>query len=38
MNPISKDKLEQKVINVILDFYRPYLQKDGRKKLAEIIN
>jgi len=37
MNPIPKEELEQKVINAILDFYRPYLQKDGRRKLAEII-
>jgi len=37
MNPIPKQELEQKVINAILDFYKPYLQKDGRRKLAEII-
>jgi len=31
MNFIPKEELEQKVINAILDFHRPYLQKDGRK-------
>jgi len=37
MNPIPTEEPEQKIINVILDFYSPYLQKDGRKKLAETI-
>ena len=37
MNFMPKEELEQKVINAILDFYRPSLQKDGRIKLAEII-
>ena len=37
MNPIPKEELEQEVIKAVLDFYRPYLQKDGRKKIAEII-
>ncbi len=37
MNPIPKEELEQEVIKAVLDFYRPYLQKNGRKKIAEII-
>jgi hypothetical protein len=37
MNPIPKEELEEKVIEAVLDFYRPYLQKDGRNRLAEII-
>lgn len=37
MNPIPKEELERKVINAILDFYRPYLQKDGQRKLVDII-
>ena len=38
LNPISKDELEQRVINFVLDFYGQYLQKGGQAKLAEIIN
>ena len=37
MNPIPKKILEGKVIDTALDFYRPYLEKTGRKKLAEAI-
>ena len=37
MNPIPKEELEQEVIKAVLDFYRPYLQKDGCEKIAEII-
>jgi hypothetical protein len=37
MNPIPKEELEEKVIEAVLAFYKPYLQKDGRNKLAEII-
>lgn len=35
MNAITKDTLEDAVIKMVLDFYRPYLEKDGRRKLAE---
>ena len=38
LNPISKDELEKRVINFVLDFYGQYLQKGGQAKLAEIIN
>jgi len=34
MNPIPKKILEEKVIEVVLDFYKDYLDKGGRKKLA----
>ncbi len=37
MNPIPQKILEKKVINVVLDFYRPYFEKGGRKKLAEAV-
>ncbi len=37
MNAIPKDVLESAVINAVLDFYRPYLAKDGRRKLAEAV-
>jgi DNA invertase Pin-like site-specific DNA recombinase len=37
MNAISKEVLEQTVINKLLDFYRPYLEKDGRNKLAKAV-
>jgi len=37
MNAISKDVLEQKVINKLLEFYRPYLEKDGRTILANAV-
>lgn len=37
MNPIPQKILECKVIDAVLDFYKPYLDKDGRKKLAEAV-
>ena len=37
MNPIPKEVLETKVIEAVLDFYRPYLEKGGRQKLAEAV-
>ncbi len=37
MNPIPKDALESTVMNVVLDFYRSYLEKGGREKLAEAV-
>jgi hypothetical protein len=37
MNAIPKDILEDAVIKIVLDFYRPYLEKDGRRKLAEAV-
>ncbi|MHC4842716.1 MAG: recombinase family protein [Planctomycetota bacterium] len=36
-NPIPKEKLEEKIIETVLDFYKPYLKKGGRNKLLEII-
>jgi ParB-like chromosome segregation protein Spo0J len=37
LNSIPKEEHEESVINVVLDYYSQYLQKDGRTKLAEII-
>jgi len=37
MNAIPKDILEEAVIKMVLDFYRPYLEKEGRRKLAESV-
>ena len=37
MNAIPKDILEDAVIKMVLDFYRPYLEKDGHRKLAEAV-
>jgi len=37
MNAIAKKVLEATVINAVLDFYRPYLEKDGRMKLAKAV-
>ncbi len=37
MNAIPKDIFEEAVIKMVLDFYRPYLEKDGRRKLAEAV-
>ncbi len=34
MNAIPQKILESKVIDTVLDFYRPYLEKGGRQKLA----
>jgi len=37
MNPIPQDVLESTVIETVLDFYRQYMDKDGRRKLAEAV-
>ena len=37
MNPIPQEVLENTVIEAVLDFYRPYMGKDGRKKLAKLV-
>jgi len=37
MNAIPKEELESKIIEAVLDFYRSYLAKDGRRKLAEAV-
>ena len=37
MNPVPQDALESTVIKTVLDFYQPYLDKDGRRKLAEAV-
>lgn len=37
MNAIAKESLESKVIESVLGFYKSYLEKDGRQKLAEAI-
>ena len=37
MNPILQEELGKKVIDAILNFYRPYLEKDGRQKLAQAV-
>jgi DNA invertase Pin-like site-specific DNA recombinase len=37
MNAIGQKVLEETVIKMILDFYKPLLDKGGRKKLAEAI-
>lgn len=37
MNAIPKEILESKTIETVLDFYRPYLEKGGRQKLAEAV-
>jgi DNA invertase Pin-like site-specific DNA recombinase len=37
MNPIPKELLESNVIETVLCFYKPYLEKDGRQKLAEAV-
>jgi hypothetical protein len=37
INAIPKEVLESKVIETVLDFYKPYLEKDGRLKLAEAV-
>ncbi len=34
---IPQDILEQAVIDAVLEFYKPYLEKDGRQKLAEAV-
>ena len=37
MNSIPQKELEQKVIDAVLEFYQPYLEKGGRGKLAHAI-
>ncbi len=37
MNAIPKEVLESKAIETVLDFYRSYLEKGGRQKLAEAV-
>ena len=37
MNSIPQKILEDKVIDTVLDFYKAYLDKGGRKKLAEAV-
>jgi hypothetical protein len=37
MNAIPKDVLESAVISAVLEFYRPCLARDGRRKLAEAV-
>jgi hypothetical protein len=37
MNAIPKEELESKVIETVLCFYKAYLEKDGRQKLAEAV-
>ena len=37
MNPIPQEVLESIVIGTVIDSYRPYLEKNGRKKLAEAV-
>ncbi len=37
MNSIAQQLLESLVIGTVIDFYSPYLQKNGRKKLAEAV-
>ena len=36
-HPVPQDALESAVIKAVLDFYQPYLDKDGRRKLAEAV-
>ncbi len=37
MNAIPKELLESKVIETVLSFYKPYLERDGRQQLAEAV-
>jgi len=37
LNPIPQDILENKIIDTVLDFYRPYLEKNGREKMARAV-
>jgi hypothetical protein len=37
MNAIGQKVLEETVIKVVLDFYKPFLEKGGRKKMAEAV-
>ena len=36
-NPIPQNILENKIIDTVLDFYRPYLEKNGREKMARAV-
>ena len=37
MNPIPQGELESLVIDAVLDFYKPYLGKGGRRRIAEAV-
>jgi DNA invertase Pin-like site-specific DNA recombinase len=37
MNPLPQEELESLVVNTVLDYYSPYLEKDGRKKISALI-
>ena len=37
MNPIPQEELESKIIDTVLGYYQPYLEKNGRKKIAKTI-
>jgi hypothetical protein len=37
LNAVPKETLEPAVIQAVFDFYKPYLEKGGRKKLAEAV-
>jgi DNA invertase Pin-like site-specific DNA recombinase len=37
MNALPKEALESKVIETVLSLYKPYLERDGRQKLAEAV-
>ena len=37
MYSIGQKVLEKKIIDVVLDFYRPYFEKGSRKKLAQAV-
>jgi hypothetical protein len=37
MNAIPQKVLEDTIIKVSLDFYRPFLEERGRKKLSEVV-
>jgi hypothetical protein len=36
-NAISQEILENKVIETVLDFHRPYLERGGREKMAKVV-
>lgn len=37
MNSISQEKLEGKVVDAVIGFYKPYLQSQGREKLSSTV-
>ena len=37
MNPIPQAELEALVIDAVLNFYKPYLAEDGRRRIAEAV-